>query len=63
MNMALKFQKRRTKGIDPQKFCDEISQTFKDLLILKLTNTDFIRTTEERHKTSVKHLWKKLGKK
>ena len=25
---------------------------------LNLTNTDFIRTTEERHKKSVKHLWK-----
>ena len=29
---------------------------------LNLTNTDFIRTTEERHKKSVKHLWKILEK-
>ena len=51
------------KGIDTLKFCDEISQTFKDLSkILNLTNTDFIRTTEKRHKLSVQNLWKELEK-
>jgi methionyl-tRNA synthetase len=29
---------------------------------LNLTNTDFIRTTEERHKKTVQHLWKELEK-
>ena len=29
---------------------------------LNLTNTDFIRTTEERHKLSVQNLWKELEK-
>ena len=59
---GLKIQRAaEKKGIDPQKFCNEISQTFRDLSnTLKLTNTDFIRTTEERHKKSVKHLWKVL---
>tara|TARA_Y100001970_G_scaffold158080_1_gene193374 strand:- start:4845 stop:6386 length:1542 start_codon:yes stop_codon:yes gene_type:complete len=59
---GLKIQRAaEKKGIDPQKFCDEISQTFRDLSnTLKLINTDFIRTTEERHKKSVKHLWKIL---
>ena len=37
--------------MDPLKFCNEISKTFKDLSqTLNLTNTDFIRTTETRHK-------------
>ncbi len=46
---------------DPLKFCDEISKTFKDLTkTLNLSNNDFIRTTETRHKKSVEHLWKVL---
>ena len=43
-----------SKGKDPIKFCDEISKTFKDLCkTLNLSNNDFIRTTEDRHKKSV----------
>ncbi len=49
------------KGMETLKFCDEISKTFKDLSdTLNLSNTDFIRTTEERHKISVQNLWNKL---
>ena len=49
------------KGIDPKAFCDEISKTFRDLSkILNLSNDDFIRTTEERHRKSVENLWKIL---
>ena len=49
---------------DPQKFCDEISKTFKDLSsILNLSNDDFIRTTEKRHFVSVENLWNILEKK
>ena len=61
---GLKIQRAaKKKGINTLKFCDEISQTFKDLSkILNLTNTDFIRTTEERHKLSVQNLWKELEK-
>ena len=61
---GLKIQRAAEKeGIEPLKFCDEISQTFKDLSkILNLTNTDFIRTTENRHKLSVQALWKELEK-
>ena len=52
------------KKKDPLKFCDEISATFKDLSkILNLSNNDFIRTTEARHKKSVENLWKVLEKK
>tara|TARA_Y100000992_G_scaffold259525_1_gene194113 strand:+ start:2090 stop:3631 length:1542 start_codon:yes stop_codon:yes gene_type:complete len=59
---GLKIQRAaEKKGIDPLSFCNEISKTFRDLSkILNLTNTDFIRTTENRHKTSVQNLWNKL---
>ncbi len=62
---GLKIQRAaESKGIDPKKFCDEISKTFRNLSnILNLTNTDFIRTTEDRHIKSVQNLWKILEKK
>jgi methionyl-tRNA synthetase len=61
---GLKIQKAaEKKGVDPQNLCNEISQTFRDLSkILNLSNTDFIRTTEERHKIAVQNLWSKLEK-
>ena len=59
---GLKIQRAaEKKNVEPLKFCNEISQTFKDLSkTLNLSNTDFIRTTEERHKNSVQKLWNKL---
>tara|TARA_S200000501_G_scaffold51472_1_gene41462 strand:- start:627 stop:2162 length:1536 start_codon:yes stop_codon:yes gene_type:complete len=46
------------------KFCDEISSNFKDLsVMLNLSNNDFIRTTEKRHKIAVENLWNILEKK
>jgi methionyl-tRNA synthetase len=56
---GLKIQRAaEKKNYDTLKFCDEISKTFRDLSeTLNLTNTDFIRTTEERHKKSVQNLW------
>ena len=61
---GLKIQRAaEKKNMDPLKFCDEISKTFKDLSkILNLSNTDFIRTTEERHKKTVQYLWTVLEK-
>ena len=61
---GLKIQRAaEKKGIDTIKFCDEISETFRDLSkLLNLTNTDFIRTTEDRHKKSVQNLWNELKK-
>ena len=56
---AAKEQKK-----DPLEFCNEISKTFKDLTkILNLSNDDFIRTTEERHKKSAKNIWNILENK
>ncbi len=54
-------QAAEAKGIDPQIFTDKVSQNFRDLLPqLNITNNDFIRTTEERHKIACQALWKKL---
>ena len=61
---GLKIQRAsEKKNIDPQTFCNEISQTYRDLSDkLNLSNTDFIRTTENRHIKSVQHLWSVLEK-
>ena len=61
---GLKIQRAaEAKGIDTKEFCDKISKTFRNLSdLLNLTNTDFIRTTEERHKKSVQDLWNILVK-
>ena len=61
---GLKIQRSaENAGMEPQKFCDQISQTFRDLSkTLNLTNTDFIRTTEDRHKKTVQYLWNELEK-
>ncbi|MFM7982314.1 MAG: class I tRNA ligase family protein, partial [Candidatus Fonsibacter sp.] len=49
---------------DPKIFCDEISKNFIDLANkLNLSNTDFIRTTEQRHKKTVSKLWNILEEK
>ena len=52
------------KEMEPLKFCDEISKTFRELSkTLNLSNNDFIRTTESRHAKSVSNLWNILEKK
>ena len=61
---GLKIQRAaKKKGVKTLEFCDELSKTFKDLSkTLNLTNNDFIRTTEDRHKKSVQFLWNELKK-
>ncbi len=61
---GLKIQRAaEKKGVKTLEFCDELSKTFKDLSkTLNLTNNDFIRTTEDRHKKSVQFLWNELKK-
>ena len=56
---GLKIQRAAEKQKkDPKNFCDEISKNFIELAKkLNLTNTDFIRTTEDRHKKTVSKLW------
>jgi len=62
---GLKIQRAaEAKGMKPKDFCDLISKTFKNLSkTLNLSNSDFIRTTEERHSKSVINLWNILEKK
>jgi methionyl-tRNA synthetase len=59
---GLKIQREAEKNkMSPKIFCDNISTKFKKLTkILNLSNSDFIRTTEERHYKSVNAIWNKL---
>ena len=51
----------RQRGIPPGQFCDEISEEFRGLCrLLNISNSDFIRTTEERHKKVVRELLQRL---
>ena len=51
------FQAANQAGMDPQQFCDRISQRFRDAWqVLDISHNDFIRTTEERHKAVVRRI-------
>lgn len=48
---------------DPQKFCDEVSEKFRELAkTLDLSNDYFVRTTEDRHKKCAQKFWEILEK-
>ncbi|MGD0889407.1 MAG: methionine--tRNA ligase subunit beta [Acidobacteriaceae bacterium] len=48
-------------GIPPQQFADQVSGSFSGLWKrMGITNDDFIRTTDARHKRGVQHLWRQL---
>jgi methionyl-tRNA synthetase len=48
-------------GVPPQQFADEVSATFRNLWKrMGITNDDYIRTTDERHKRGVQKLWSDL---
>ncbi|CAH0763259.1 unnamed protein product [Diatraea saccharalis] len=45
-------------------YCTNLSQEYRDLFKdFNVDFTDFIRTTDEKHKIAVQHFWKKLMKK
>jgi methionyl-tRNA synthetase len=49
-------------GLDPQTFCDRVSQKARDMTVLmKISNDDFIRTTEPRHTRSCQALWRAIA--
>jgi len=51
-------------GIPPQEFVDKVSANFRHLAqAMNFTNSDFIRTTEPRHKKAVQELWRVLKEK
>ncbi len=57
-----KIQKKALeKGVSPQQYVDEIAEKFKELWkAMKISNDDFIRTTEERHIKVVQDVFSKL---
>jgi methionyl-tRNA synthetase len=51
----------REQGMPPQAYCDGIAEKFKATWARAgITNDDFIRTTEPRHKAAVAEMWKRL---
>jgi methionyl-tRNA synthetase len=51
------------KDKSPQEFCDQVSEKFRELTkTLQLSNDDFIRTTENRHKICAQKFWQLLEK-
>jgi len=51
----------RDAGIEPQTFADRVSADFRDMAArMGVSNDDFIRTTEPRHKQGCAALWQRL---
>ncbi|MEM8549283.1 MAG: methionine--tRNA ligase [Verrucomicrobiota bacterium] len=51
----------KREGIEPQAFCDRVAVEFQRLCeVLLVSNSDFIRTTEPRHKTVVADILQQL---
>ena len=54
-------QGAEVEGIEPQQRCDRIADEFKEVLgKLEISNDDYIRTTEQRHKDVVVELLQNL---
>ena len=54
-------QSARKQGIEPQQFVDNVSGEFRALCKrLNISNDDFIRTTDERHKKVVRRILQQL---
>tara|TARA_R110000868_G_scaffold189695_1_gene432915 strand:+ start:99130 stop:100656 length:1527 start_codon:yes stop_codon:yes gene_type:complete len=60
---GLKIQRSAEKaGMDTMDYLDGINAKFRELTpIMNLSNDDFIRTTEERHKKTATKMWNKLA--
>lgn len=44
--------------ITPAQYCDSISGKYRELFgMANIANTDFMRTTEDRHKVAVQEFW------
>jgi methionyl-tRNA synthetase len=55
-------QAARAAGVDPQTFVDQISADFQDMTAkMGVSNDDWMRTTEPRHKTSCAELWRRIA--
>jgi len=52
----------RNAGVDPQSFTDTVAADFQDMARrMNISNDDFIRTTEPRHKEAAQAIWRKLS--
>lgn len=52
----------REAGLDPQSFTDKVAAEFRATArAMNISNTDFIRTTEDRHKAACQAIWQKLA--
>ncbi len=52
----------RDAGVSPQDFADAVSARFRDMVArLGVSNDDFIRTTEARHKAAASEIWRRLA--
>ncbi|KAM9741746.1 methionine--tRNA ligase, mitochondrial [Menidia menidia] len=62
---GLKIQQAaEAAGKDPLSFCTEVSERYKHLFgSCNISHTDYIRTTEKRHREAVEHFWKVLWNK
>jgi methionyl-tRNA synthetase len=48
-------------GVEPQAFADRVSERFRQLAqFMRISNDDFICTSEPRHKAGVQALWREL---
>lgn len=55
------FEEANNKGIKVQKYVDENMKKFLEALnILNISNSVFIRTTDEKHIKAAQYLWKKI---
>ncbi|MEQ2315159.1 Methionine--tRNA ligase, mitochondrial [Ameca splendens] len=62
---GLKIQQAaEAAGKDPLTFCTEVSERFRNLFSsCNISFTDYIRTTEQRHRRAVEHFWSVLWNK
>ncbi|XP_034545574.1 methionine--tRNA ligase, mitochondrial isoform X2 [Notolabrus celidotus] len=62
---GLKIQQAaEAAGKDPLTFCTDVSQRFQHLFsTCNISYTDYIRTTEQRHREAVEHFWSVLWNK
>ena len=52
----------RAAGVDPQAFCDRVSQNFRDMnVLMNISNDQFIRTTEPRHIAASQAIWQAIA--
>ena len=52
----------RAAGVDPQGFCDRVSQNFREVTaLMNISNDEFIRTTEPRHIAASQAIWRAIA--